>query len=349
MAAGIRPLTLVQVGKETTDGTAVAATRRLLTKSATYRHQQTLETFEGQLSGTLARSVTSPVVTREHTQLEISTDLDFNQILLPLLSGVKGGVTPSTPGSGTARLWTFAPSQTAPAVDSYTLEFVADDGSTKQQLEAPFGVTTGFEITGGVDALPQISWSMDARKSDQSTYTSGIALPSMVNAFAANLRWMMTLDTTWANLGNTNINGQVYGFTWSQNPIVLPQYYLQNRDDLDFAGVEAQTRTADLSIQATLDTGGSNLYETELAAKANGTKRFIQMRLQGAAFASPDASLNHNIDLKGAFVHADDSMEELGPDRDGNMVVSMHLLSTYDSTSSQDIEYVVQNIQTSFP
>jgi hypothetical protein len=349
MAAGIRPLTLVQVGKESSAGTAVAATRRILTKSATYRHQQVQEMFEGQLSGTLARAVTAPVITREHTQLEISTDLDFNQILLPLLSGVKGGVTPSTPGSGTARLWTFAPSQTAPSVDSYTLEFVADDGSTKQQLEAPFGVTTGFEITGGVDALPQVTFSMDARKSDQSTYTSGIALPTMTNAFAANLRWLMTLDTTWANLGNTNINGQVYGFTWSQSGLVMPQYYLQNRDDLDFANVEPQTRTADLTVQATLDTGGSNLYETELAAKANGTKRFIRMRLAGSNMAAPDAAYAHNVDLKGSFVHADDSMEELGADRDGNMVVSMHFVSQYDSTSSQDVEYVVQNIQTSFP
>tara|TARA_R100000808_G_scaffold9064_2_gene25182 strand:- start:2648 stop:3694 length:1047 start_codon:yes stop_codon:yes gene_type:complete len=347
MAAGLQPLTLIQVGKESTDGTAVAATRRILTKSGTYRHMQTQEMFEGQLSGTLARSATSPVLTREASQLEISTDLDFNQVLLPLLSGVKGGVTPSTPGTGEARLWTFAPSQTAPSVDPYTIEMVVDDGSTKQEIEAPFGVTTSFEITGGVDALPQITWSMDARKSVQSTYTSGIALPAV--EFASNLRWMMTLDTTWANLGNTNINGQVYGFTWGQSALVMPQYYLQNRDALDFAGVEPQTRTTDLVIQATLDTGGSNLYETELAAKALGSKRFIQLRLQGAAFASPDSGRYHNIDLKGSFVHADDSMQDIGADRDGNSVVSLHLVSQYDSTSGQDVEYVVQNKLTSFP
>ena len=169
MAAGIFPLTLVQVGKESTAGTAVAATRRNLTKSATYRQLQTQEMFEGQLSGVLSRSVTKPEVTREASQLEIATDLDFEQVLLPLLSGVKGGVTPSTPGTGEGRLWTFAPSQTAPSVDSYTLEFVVDDGSTKQAVEAPFGITTSLEITGGVEALPQITYSMDARKSSDVT------------------------------------------------------------------------------------------------------------------------------------------------------------------------------------
>jgi hypothetical protein len=347
MAAGVQPLTLIQVGKESTDGTAVAATRRVLTKSGTYRHMQTQEMFEGQLSGVLSRSATSPVLTREASQLSISTDLDFNSVLLPLLSGVKGGVTPSTPGTGEARLWTFEPSQTAPSVDPYTIEMVVDDGSTKQEIEAPFGVTTSFEITGGVDALPQITWDMDARKSVQSTYTSGIALPAV--AFAANLRWQMSLDTTWANVGNTTVSGQIYGFTLGQSAFVMPQYYLQNRDALDFAGVEPQTRTTDLVIQATFDTGGSNLYETELAAKALGSKRFIELKLQGDAFASPDASLNHEIKVRGSFVHADDSMQDLGADRDGNSVVSLHLVSQYDPTGAVDINYLVQNALTSFP
>jgi len=347
MAAGVQPLTLIQVGKESTDGVAVAATRRILTKSGTYRHMQTQEMFEGQLSGVLSRSATSPVITREASQLSISSDLDFNSVLLPLLSGVKGGVTPSTPGTGEARLWTFAPSQTAPSVDPYTIEMVVDDGSTKQEIEAPFGVTTSFEITGGVDALPQITWDMDARKSVQSTYTSGIALPAV--EFASNLRWQMSLDTTWANVGNTTISGQIYGFTLGQSAFVMPQYYLQNRDALDFAGVEPQTRTTDLVIQATFDTGGSNLYETELAAKALGSKRFIELKLQGDAFGSPDASLNHEIKVRGSFVHADDSMQDLGADRDGNSVVSLHLVSQYDPTGAVDVNYLVQNALSSFP
>jgi hypothetical protein len=305
--------------------------------------------FDGQLSGVLSRSVTTPVITREHSQLEIATDLDFNQILFPLLSGVKGGVTPSTPGSGEARLWTFAPSQTAPSVDSYTLEMVIDDGTTKQEVEAPFGVTSSFEITGGVDALPQISYSLDARKSVDSTYTSGISLPTMTNAFASNLRWNVTMDDLWANIANTNISGQVYGFTWSQSAFVMPQYYLQARADLDFAGVEAQTRTTDVTILTTYNTGASDFAETEMGKKDSGTKRFLELKLQGASMASPDAAYNYTIALRGSFVHADDSMEEIGADRDGNSILSMHLVSQYDSTGGIDVNYLVTNTLTSFP
>jgi hypothetical protein len=349
MAAGIQPLTLVQVGKESTAGTAVAATRRVLTKSATYRQQQTQEMFEGQLSGVLSRAVTKPKITREASQLEISTDLDFEQVLMPLLSGVKGGVTPSSPGSGEARLWTFSPSQTAPSVDSYTLEFVVDDGSTKQAVEASFGVTSSFEITGGVEALPQITYSMDARKSSDATYTSGISLPGMANEFASNLRWSAHMDDTWSAIGGTNIGGQVYGFTWGQSAYVMPQYYLDGRDTLDFSGVEPQTRTTDVAIECTYDTGASNFAETEMAKKDSGTIRFLELRIAGAVFGTPDAALNRFIKLRGCFVHADDSMEELGADRDGNSVLSMHLVSQYDPTGGIDVDYLVQNNVASFP
>jgi hypothetical protein len=349
MAAGIQPLTLVQVGKESTAGTAVAATRRILTKSATYRQLQAQEMFEGQLSGVLSRSITKPQMTREASQLEIASDLDFEQVLLPLLSGAKGGVTPSSPGSGEARLWTFSPSQTAPSVDSYTLEFVVDDGSTKQNVEASFGITSSFEITGGVEALPQITWSMDARKSTDSTYTSGISLPGMANEFAANLKWTAHMDDTWSAIGGSNINGQVYGFTWGQSAYVMPQYYLDGRETLDFSGVEPQTRSADVTIQCTYDTGASNFAETEMAKKDSGTIRFLELRIQGASFSAPDAALNRFIKLRGCFVHADDSMQDLGTDRDGNSVISMHLLSQYDPTGGIDCDYLVQNNVASFP
>jgi hypothetical protein len=307
-----------------------------------------MELFEGQLSGVLSRSVTVPTITREGSQLEISTDLDFEQILLPLLSGVKGGVTPTTP-AGEARLWTFAPSQTAPSMDSYTLEFVVDDGSTKQNVEAPYGITTGFEITGGVDAVPQISWSMDARKSSDSTYTSGLSLPTV--SYASNLKWTVFCNDTWADMEGSasKVPGQVYGFTWALTPLVMPQFYLDGRDDLDFSTVEPQTRQVDLTMQVVYNTGASDFVEEQMGKKDNSQKQFLSLELIGANFTGAASAYNRSIKLRGSFVHASDSMEEIGGDRDGNSVTTMHLLSQYDPTEAGDIEILIQNSLTSFP
>jgi hypothetical protein len=42
-------------------------------------------------------------------------------------------------------------------------------------------------------------------------------------------------------------------------------------------------------------------------------------------------------------------MQDLGADRDGNSVVSLHLVSQYDPTGSVDVNYLVQNALSSFP
>ena len=92
----LKPATQIAIGKETTRGTSVARTRRILTQEATYRIIEEEEQFEDHMHGTIARASEEPVTTRHHTELELPMPLDFEQILLALLSGVQGGVTPTT-------------------------------------------------------------------------------------------------------------------------------------------------------------------------------------------------------------------------------------------------------------
>ena len=87
MSTGIKVATRIQIGVESTRGTAVNATRKLLGKSFTYRYMETFEEFEEQISGVLVNSAQAPVLTRNGTEFEMAIDLDFEQILLPLLSG----------------------------------------------------------------------------------------------------------------------------------------------------------------------------------------------------------------------------------------------------------------------
>ena len=351
MSSGIKAATRIQIGKETTRGTAVAATRKLLTKEATYRVMETLEEFEGQIHGTLARTAVAPVVVRNGTEFEFTTDLDFEQILMFLLSGVKGAVTPTTPGSGEGRLWTFTPSVTAdPLPETYTLEFAERDMDASPNelgLEAPYAFTTALEITGGLDQLPQINASMVARKTSLAASTASLALPTLT--VASNLRWGVYIDSAWANLGTTQITGQIYGFTWKLSEFLRPDYFLDNRSDLDFSQYEFKPRTVDLTMDVVLGAASGDLVPTEDALKTAGTVRFVRLDLTGAAFDAPDTGLNRFIRLDGAYTHAADSMQDRGQDRDGNTITRLHLLSTYDATQAQDVEIVVQNNLAAFP
>jgi hypothetical protein len=351
MSNAIKVATLIQIGKESTRGTPVAATRKILTKASTFRILETLEEFEGQMHGTLARTAMAPLVVRNGTEFQVVTDLDFEQVLLPLLSGVKGGVTPTTPGTGEARLWTFTPSVTAdPLPTTYTIEYAERDMDASPNelgLEAPYGFATGFEIGGGLDQLPQLTIDMVARKTGLAASTGALALPTL--NVASNLRWKVTIDSTWANLGTTQITGQVYGFAYKFSGFLAPAYYLDNRSDLDFSQYEFNPRMVDLTMDVTLGAASGDLVPTEDGNKSAGTMRFVRLELLGGAFDSPDNGRNRIIRLDGAYFHAMDSMQDRGADNEGNAVTRLHLLSTYDSTQAQDVEMVVENNLTAFP
>ncbi len=351
MTSAIREARRIQIGPETVRGTAVAATRKILTRSATYRKMEELKDFDDQIHGTMARVVTPPVVTRNGTEFEITNDLDFEQILMFFLSGLVGGVTPSEPGTvGPAELWTFTPPIAAdPLPDTYTIEFADRDmaaSPNELSLESPYCFTTAIEITGGLEGVPEINASMVGRKAVTSASTAALALPA--TSYNSNLKWTVFFDDAWSGLGGTQILAQIYGFTWRVDGDLRPEYYLDGRGDLAFSQYEFSPRTADLVLDVVIDPD-SGLVGAESALKTAGTRRFVRVLTEGAAFGTPDEAFNHHVLIDGCYTHASDSMQDRGDDRDGSAITRIHLQSSLDPVQSQDVEVSVQNTLTAFP
>ena len=348
--SALKAATQISIGAESSRGSTVARTRRIMTRGATWREIVEQEVFEDHMHGTLARAVLAPVPTRHHTELEIAMDMDFETILLALLGGIDGAVTPSTPGSGEGRLWTFTPSVTV-AVDpkTYSMEWVESNfGSSPDDLGklSLYGFCTGFDIEAGIDGLTTLTLRMAGRKVASVSKTS-ISIPT--TNYAANAKWKLNIDDSWANLGNTQITAQVYGFKYSFGGFLRPAYYLDGRADLDFVTHEFGPRTADLTVDVVVDPASTGFVTLEEVDKAAQTKRFVKMLLSGAAFANPDQAFDYEVNLDGAYQHAPDSMQDRGTDRDGNAITRMHFMSVYDSVSSQDVQWLVRNILTAFP
>ena len=159
------------------------------------------------------------------------------------------------------------------------------------------------------------------------------------------MKWALYCDPTWANLGMTQILAQVYGFSWKLTNFIFPQYYLDGRANLDFSQYQFRKRTVDLMLDVVSDAAAANFVQTEEANKSAGTLRFVQAKMLGAALGGS----NYKIQLDGAYYHAEDSMQERGNDRDGNLVTRVHLQSAYDPTSSNDIQAIVVNALAAFP
>lgn len=349
MPNAVRAGRLIQVGKESTRGTLVAATRRILADDVTFRRLDAITRHENQMHGTLAPTAIAPDLVRTGSELVVTSELDFEQILLPLLAGIKGGVTPTEPGgAGPAELWTFTPDVAGdPAPNTFTVEFVESDFTDELEYEFGYGFCTEFSIDGGVDQLPTLSYTLMGRGTVESSKTASIALPA--TSYAGNLAWKAYIDSAWSGLGGTQILGQIYGFGVGVATGIRGEFYNDGRASLDFSQYEFGQRVVDLTLEVAIDPSSGAFLDAEEAAKKAGTRRFVRLELLGAAFGSPDAAFNRMIRLDGAFVHAEDSLVERGSDRDGVATVTAHLISTYDPTEAQDFEISVQNALTAFP
>ncbi len=345
MASAVKVLSKVQIGKEVTKGTLVAATRRLVGNFRARRVQE-MEAFADLDVGLYARTAQAPLLTKQASELELTTPLDFSQILLPLLSGMKGGVTGA--GGGADKTWDFTPATaTGAVIDSYTYEVVESDGTNDAEMEFGYGLCTEIEITATADGVTQLRAKFMGRVMSDSTLTAGLTVPALT--YAANLKWQGFIDANWA----TMVGGaptafainQLYGFRWSFKDFIFPQYYLDGRANLDFGIHESRRRSAELELDIVSDAAGAGFVQTEEANKTAGTMRFIMLRILGPALGGSA----YKVDLQGAYYHLADSMEERGTDRDGNLVTRAHFGSAYDATSSNDIRVVVVNALAAFP
>jgi hypothetical protein len=103
------------LGKETTEGTAVAATKRLQSTAVMLKPETEVTLFRpnGSEYDTLAQQG------KEWSTFGVEGKLSFTDITYLLSMLVKGGITPSSSGTN-GKLWAFAPSDT---IDTFTIDY----------------------------------------------------------------------------------------------------------------------------------------------------------------------------------------------------------------------------------
>lgn len=200
--------TVAQYGKETVRGTAVAATRmrvgtapRIVTDS---QPETIIEQFNIRMESRRAN-----VYERLYTSMLSTPNAGFQQLILPLLTGLKGNHLPTevTPAEGD-NLWTFTPGLTPAAgdnvPDSFTLQ-LADD---QQGWRVPYCNTDRISLKGKVSqdggAAPvSLEMGFFGRYIEEAAMTAAIALETStpMNAKLARLY----VDSAWAGVGATEV------------------------------------------------------------------------------------------------------------------------------------------------
>ncbi len=202
---GSRHFTQVMFGKETTRGTAVAATNRWLAQTPAVGTDRK-PIFPSEHVGINTPSVRS-VIHQYLYQNTLSIEHGYFQALPSIFGcGLKGGVTATeTTGSQQDYLWTHTPSLTFGAdnaQDALTIEL----GDDTQAFETEFAMFERIRISGNVaqgqDASPvNIEADFFGRQLTPTTFTSAIAIPTVEPMNAKLSRFY--LDTAWSGVGGT--------------------------------------------------------------------------------------------------------------------------------------------------
>ncbi|KKK90088.1 hypothetical protein LCGC14_2726580 [marine sediment metagenome] len=331
----IRALRKLQIGIEGagTPGTPVAAGVRIL-GDVTYRDAS--EAIEAERDyGVYARYGEAFQLASYLTEVDIETDLSYEQILYPLLAGLKGAVV-GVEEVGAEGNWEYvfqAPVTGDPAPNTYTMEYWEDDedGSDPLTLEADYGIckSMGISASKGPElAVLRHSWA--AREATVTTPTAALGIPT--RTLVPSQQWSVKFAATMAGLpGASVISGEILSFDWD-----MAWFDIKRRlsGSLDFDGYRIGTRETDLKI--TMDLTSTSEGERVNMFRA-GAVRFIRLQAVGAAIGST----TYRITIDGAYTMPG-PFDPSGDD-DGLTTVDLDYKGLYDSTAGYDLKIEVVN------
>ena len=272
----------IQLGRETTPGTAVAATtvwRGLMAMPEDARDRKIVEeqvgifaplerTYETMLLGKLAMP---------------ATELTFEQVCHILEAGVKTA-TPSGTGSYT-RLYDFPTASAVNTVKTYTIEagntLVAAD---VQKMEYSF--VEEFELSGKVGEAWKMSSNWIGRQLTTSTFTSSLALPTVTEAVFN--RTKLYIDATGGTLGATQKTGVLMGAKMRVRTGIV--YVPVGDGSLLFATHKFVVPKIDFSI--TLEVESGSVVATERQAFKDNVVRLIRLKVDGVNALNNSLSLD---------------------------------------------------------
>lgn len=325
--AGVKALRKLQLGKETTAGTAVAATtvwRGLGTIEDT-REVVFAEEDVGILGGT-DRAYT-PVLGGSITFED--TEATYEQVLHVFEAGIKAVGTGSTDTGGSGKIYTYAfPTTSQNTVRTYTIE----GGDDQQAEEMEYSFVEKFSITGAPKEAVKISADWVGRQVTSAAFTGSIALPAVEEILFGDAT--LSIDAVGGTLGAGTVASTLLGFNMEATTGRQGVFTGDNKYFTFDKGVSPE-----ITLEVTFEHNSS--AGTEKAAWRAGTARKLRLMMEGSALTTTGATYSNKaliIDLAGKWEKFD-KLDEA----DGNDIVTGTFRARYNSTAALFASITVVN------
>ena len=332
---GTQLFSYLQLGKESTPGTAVPATRMLYPDGTGLWGLDRMRTRHDSANRGTRTNITHATQQGVIVRIPFSTASDvgvsFDELIYPF-SQLKGGQTGS--GAGADKTWTFTPPQTgANNQEAFTAEY----GDDIQNYEAEYCQASDWTLSFGVDDLTQLQMNLFGRQSTKSTKTAvaannGVKIPGYL--------WTIKFATAQSGLtGASVVSNFLVGGSLNVQTGLVPRKY---NDGLAYFGqsVEAAALRGTLTLQVESTAQAVSQFYDKAAAD---TVDFIRLKATGPALGSTNYSAQ--IDMAVSY----DDPEVIGAETDGVNLYNVTAQLVYDPTWTNSIVGTVVNSLAAIP
>jgi len=328
---GSKALRKIQVGRETTAGTSVAATLKWRGLGTLEDQREVIFPDEdvGYLSG-IDRAYTPKLLGALSMD---SVPATFEQLPIILSAGVKNVVTGATDTGGSGKVYTYTfPTTSANTITTWTIE--GGDDSGEEEMEYSF--VESFELSGNGGEVLNVSANWLGRQVTPSTFTGSITAPATVEEILFS-KGKLYIDAT--TIGTTQVTNTLLGASMQVNTGWIPKYTAEGNLYFSFP----QSTKPEVLLNVTFEHNASSV--SEKAAWRAGTSRLLRLQFAGNALttAGTFATKLLRIDLAGKW----EKFDKIG-DMNGNDIVTGTFRAGYNATAAKFAEIKVVNETASY-
>lgn len=330
MAQGITRYRRIQMGAESTPGTAVAATSYWRGVASLQDNRETV--FPEEHIGILGGTDRTYVPRYEVTVNLAETEATFEQIPYLFQMGIQNA-TPTTDANGVGIFSYSMPIVSTDARVSTDLEtYTFELGNNAEVREVEYCYARTITLSGDAGAGLMMGAELIGRQSSTSTFTASLSIPSVEEILFS--KGKLYIDAEGGTIGTTQISNQFLSMNLS---ITTGWTHVYTGDgQLYFSFIKQAAPEIILEISFEQNTEAIAQYDAWMSE----TAKQIRIKFDGSS-----AAKYLTLDMAGKWDNFGPTMEE----RDGNDIVTGTFRARYNATAALFFEAVVGTNLASLP
>jgi hypothetical protein len=275
--AGSRALRKLQLAKETTAGTAVAATT-IWRGTGTIKDEREIifpEEDVGILGGTDRN-----YLARQWTELAMpSVEATFEQLPYILEAGVKSVAAAQADTGGSGYIYAYAASTTA---QNTTKTYTIEGGDDQQAEEFDYAFVKHFNLSGDGQGALMMSADWTGRETTNTTFTGALSIPTVEEIRVNDAS--LYIDNSGGTIGSTAVSNTLFGLDldWTTG---LQEYWAVD-GSLDFSLIKFTSD--DIVLSMTYEHNASAVGEK--AKYRDQSTRLVRLSFSGSVFTTAGAT-----------------------------------------------------------